>query len=253
MENSSIKILFENDQFLIVDKPAGMVVNKADTQKTLTVQEWLEQGVNKQILNELSNTQGELEKEFFLRGGIVHRLDKETSGILVLAKTPQAFEHLKNQFKSGLTQKTYLTLVHGRVAPREGEINVPIGRLPWNRMRFGVLVGGREAQTFYKVIRYFLQSEGKKRNPLTLVEMYPKTGRTHQIRVHMQHLGFPLFSDELYAGRKQAKADRKLLPRHFLHAVRLTLTPPGENSPRTFESPLPGVLRTFLESLEATN
>lgn len=250
MGSSEITILFENDLFLVIDKPAGMVVNRADTQKALTVQEWLEEGVNKKIIQELRNSKERIDQEFVSRGGIVHRLDKETSGILILSKTPQAFEHLKNQFKNGLTEKTYLTLVHGKVAPREGEINVPIGRLPWNRMRFGVLMGGREAQTYYKVKEYFFLSDGKKKLPLTLLEMYPKTGRTHQIRVHMQHLGYPLFSDELYAGRRQSKADRRILPRHFLHAARLSIIPPEEKSVRVFESLLPNILQDFLNNLE---
>lgn len=249
MQNNQIAILFETPSYIVINKPAGMVVNKADTQKVMTVQEWMENEKNNAILTALNNSQDPLDQEFISRGGVVHRLDKETSGILILAKTPQAFGHLKNQFKSGLNKKTYIALVHGRVLPAEGEINVPIGRLPWNRMRFGVLVGGREAVTHYKVLKYFELNEGKKSLPLTLVEVYPKTGRTHQIRVHMQHLGYPLFSDELYAGRKQSKFDRKLLSRHFLHATKMSITPPDEISPQIFESELPWDLASFLKNL----
>lgn len=112
-------------------------------------------------------------------------------------------------------------MAHGLLEPSEGEINVPIGRLPWNRTHFGVIAGGRESVTNYKVLEIKYLDLGRKGEQLSLVEIYPKTGRTHQIRVHLKHLNHPIFSDPLYAGRKTMNQDRKLLSRMFLHAAKI--------------------------------
>lgn len=234
-------ILFEDNEIMVIEKPAGMVVNKADTVKGVkTVQEWAERKLK---------VEGE-ESDFSKRGGIVHRLDKETSGILIIAKTEESFFNLQRQFKEGRVEKTYIALVHGKVVPEEGEINVPIGRLPWNRMRFGVFPQGRESRSLYKVlgIKYLVSEKGKEL--LSLVEVYPKTGRTHQIRVHFLYQGNPLFADELYGGRKQKKADRKLLPRHFLHATKIKFFHPKSGAEVEFESSLPPDLANFLSQLQ---
>ena len=239
------QILFEDNDILVIDKPAGMIVSRADTTKrVLTVQEWAEQLTTN---NEQLTTKGDL--EFAQRGGVVHRLDKETSGVLVLAKNEESFNKLKTQFKDRTVKKTYIALLHGELLPAEGEINVPIGRLPWNRIKFGFLPEGREAQTLYKVlsIKYF---ESKKiKEPLSLVEVYPQTGRTHQIRVHMRYVNHPVFADELYAGRKAGRADREILPRHFLHAAKISLNHPKTGEKIAFESPLPADLANFLAKL----
>ncbi len=239
------QILFEDQDLLLIDKPAGMIVNKADTTRNmLTVQEWAEKFLNikiGKIINEMS--------EFEKRGGVVHRLDKETSGVLVLAKNESAFVNLQAQFKGRNVKKTYIALCHGKIVPEEGQINVPIGRLPWNRTRFGFLTEGREASTHYKVVSVKKLELDKKSELLSLVEVYPQTGRTHQIRVHMRYIGHPIFADELYAGRKNAKRDRKLLPRHFLHAIKITFTHPSSGEVLTFESLLPPDLSDFLATL----
>ncbi len=234
------RIIFEDEDMLIIDKPAGMVVNKADTTKNMmTVQDWIQRKFR------ISNGGSEFEK----RGGIVHRLDKETSGILVIAKNEQAFANLQEQFKSRNVKKTYITLVHGELKPEVGEINVPIGRLPWNRTRFGVLADGREASSKYKVLGIKYLVLDKVREPLSLVEVYPQTGRTHQIRVHMRHVGHPIFADELYAGRKVSKRDRKLLPHHFLHASKIAFDHPRTGEKVEFESKLLPDLQEFLQGL----
>jgi 23S rRNA pseudouridine1911/1915/1917 synthase len=182
---------------------------------------------------------------FYQRAGIVHRLDKETSGILLTAKSPEAFENLQKQFKERKIKKTYIAFVHGKVEPGNGEINVPVGRLPWNRKRFGVLAGGREAVTKYRVIQ---NSEFRIQNErLTLLELYPETGRTHQIRVHLKYFNHPIFADLLYAGRKTARNDRKLLPRIFLHAAKISFCHPKRDELVSFESPLPEELQDFLD------
>jgi 23S rRNA pseudouridine1911/1915/1917 synthase len=195
------------------------------------------------------------EHDFYKRAGIVHRIDKETSGILIVAKNVESFENLQAQFKERKVEKTYVALAHGRVEPLGGEIAVPVGRLPWNRKRFGVLAGGKEAVTKYKVISNFKFPGAKNRGgELTLLELYPKTGRTHQIRVHLKYINHPIFGDELYAGRKTSRDDRIILQRFFLHAKKINFFHPASNAASPgkrveFESPLPGELQTVLDSL----
>lgn len=239
-----IEIIFEDQDIIVINKPASVVVNRATTAKETTIQEWAEKKLN--IENYKSNSK--IEEEFSSRGGVVHRLDKETSGVLLIAKNAFSFENLKNQFKDRSLSKTYIALAHGLIRSKEGQINVPIGRLPWNRTRFGVLAEGREAKTFYKVVDYRNFLADKKKQELTLVELYPKTGRTHQIRVHLFHLGYPIFSDILYAGRKNAKNDRKYLSRHFLHASKLSFKHPRSNQVMDLEAQMPADLIAFLNS-----
>lgn len=242
------KIIFEDDQILLIDKPAGMVVNKAETTKNVeTVQDWV---VNK--LKVKSENFKVEDTDFVKRAGIVHRIDKETSGLLLIAKTEEAFNNLQAQFKERKVKKRYLALVHGKLEQKEGEINAPVGRLPWNRERFGVFPEGKEAKTNYRVVQsvnYSLErksreSEGRSDGEdLTLVELTPETGRTHQIRVHMQFLGHPLVGDEFYAGRKQARDDRKWCPRVFLHASSLGFFHPKTGDWLEFSCDLPSELQ----------
>jgi 23S rRNA pseudouridine1911/1915/1917 synthase len=255
---NDIKIIFEDNDILIVDKPSGVIVNTADTTKgEWTVQDWLE----KRWQTENSQWQlADKETDFYKRAGIVHRIDKETSGILIVAKNLASFENLQAQFKERKVEKVYIALAHGRVEPTDGEISVPVGRLPWNRTRFGVLAGGKEATTHYKVISYF-KSPVKDKEELTFLELYPKTGRTHQIRVHLKYINHPIFGDELYAGRKTARDDRKVLQRFFLHAKKISFFHPASNAALAesdsasrkrveFESPLPEELQNVLEVLD---
>lgn len=247
-------ILYEDDNMIAVYKPAGMIVNKADTAKNvITLQDWVEEKLKisdlKFEMSEKYVVDGyNKHDEFINRSGIVHRLDKETSGIILVAKNVDTFMHLQSQFKEGKVKKTYLTLVHGKVEPKEGTIDAPIGRLPWNRMRFGILSEGREAKTLYKVLEYKIQ----KNEILSYVEVYPQTGRTHQIRVHFQYIQHPIFGDDLYAGRKQGREDRKVLSRHFLHAAKISLFNPATTEPMEIVSDLPSDLASFLGSLENT-
>lgn len=219
-----------------MDKPVGWIVNDATTVKDQPVlQNWLAQ-----------NLDYPLSKSREYRSGIVHRLDKETSGVMLIAKTPEMFEYLQAQFKSRMVQKTYLALVHGVVSPWKGTIEATVGRLPWRRDRFGVLPGGREATTLYQVTGTFEQPETKEK--LSLVECYPKTGRTHQIRIHLKHLGHAIVGDPFYAGRKTARNDRKWCPRIFLHALKIEFTDPGGGKLK-FESKLPTDLQAVLDTL----
>lgn len=247
-------ILYEDKNFLVVEKPAGMIVNRADTAKhVVTLQDWVEKKKGVEHLKPKSEDKEKYQigaynkyDEFINRSGIVHRLDKETSGIILIAKNTDTFIALQNQFKSGDVKKVYQALVHGRMEEGTGEIEANIGRLPWNRKRFGVLPEGRTAKTQYKV----LQSGKVDGVEVSFIEVYPQTGRTHQIRVHFQHIHHPIFSDELYAGRKQGRDDRKILPHHFLHASKIILKNPETNTPLEFESKLPSDLSDFLLKLQ---
>lgn len=239
-------IIFEDDAMMLVSKPAGMTVNNSDTSHAeYTLQDW----VTEKYRLEGRAVPGDEITDFHTRAGIVHRLDKETSGVMIVAKTQEAFTELQRQFKERLVSKTYLTLAHGVIAPKEGEINVPIGRLEFNRKRFGVVAGGRESLTHYKVLSEREVTFGKRKEPVSYLEVYPKTGRTHQIRVHLKHLNHPIFSDMLYAGRKTARDDRNLLPRVFLHAASISFLHPTTQERVSFTCPLAIELQRFLDFL----
>lgn len=230
------KIIYEDAILLVLDKPAGWIVNDATTTTGQpTVQDWLRRNFQFPIFNFQE-----------LRNGIVHRLDKETSGIILVAKSKSAFESLQKQFKERKVKKTYLALLHGVLNEKVGEIEVPVGRLPWRRDRFGVLPGGREARTSYQVIDY-LTRDGEE---YSLVEAKPKTGRTHQIRIHLKYLGHPVVADEFYAGRKTARRDRTWCPRLFLHASAIEFFHPERGQKVKFSSRLPDDLAAVLATLE---
>jgi 23S rRNA pseudouridine1911/1915/1917 synthase len=240
----NIEIIYEDADLLIIDKPAGITVNRAETTRhEITVQDWAEEQFRIQNL-EFKIEQG----DFYNRGGVVHRLDKETSGVLILAKNPEAFVELQRQFKEREVKKVYIAFAHGIISPSEGDINVPVGRLPWNRNRFGILPGGRESKTSYKVLSEYQSSKDKE--IFSLVELYPHSGRTHQIRVHLKYIGNPIFSDFLYAGRKTARRDRKVLPRVFLHAAKISFYHPTTKKIVSFESPFPENLKELLKTFE---
>jgi 23S rRNA pseudouridine1911/1915/1917 synthase len=279
------RVIFEDSEVLVLDKPAGMIVNRSDTTVgEKTVQEWVEGYLKVSKVSEVPKVSKGVRSPFdtfdtfptfdtFLqRAGIIHRLDKGTSGILLVAKTKEAFENLQKQFKERKVKKTYQALVHGEVKIPEGEINVPVGRLPWNRKKFGVMAEGREAVTKYRVLNLYnvilRVSEGSheilRHSPqndrgahdinneqLTLLEMYPETGRTHQIRVHLKYFGHPIFADPLYGGRKTARNDRKLLSRIFLHAGKISFYHPKDGELVSFESHLPEQLSQFLTTLNS--
>lgn len=255
MNNQNLTVLYEDSDFIAYNKPAGMIVNRADSAKGLTLQEVAEEKIKNEIeqakkSSELYVVDGYSKKdEFISRGGVVHRLDKETSGIVLVAKKVSAFMNLQKQFKEKTVQKYYTALVHGEVEKQEHTISAPIGRLPWNRMRFGVLDGGREAVSDYKVLETFKWKGFVGDEMLTLVEVFPKTGRTHQIRVHFQHIKHPLFADVLYSGRKTARDDRKYLDRHFLHASKIIFKHPATENKMEIVAELPADLKQFLNQL----
>jgi 23S rRNA pseudouridine1911/1915/1917 synthase len=241
---SPVRTIFEDEDLLVLDKPSGITVNRSETTKGKdTIQDWLEEKYP--VSGE--EYQKENNAAFYNRCGIVHRLDKETSGVLIVARNPETFFFLQSQFKERLVSKSYVALVHGLVKPSAGEITVPVGRLPWNRTRFGIVPGGKASVTEFQVLDYYTLQENKLK--LTYLELFPQTGRTHQIRVHLKYAGYPIFSDALYAGRKTAREDRKYLSRMFLHASKITFIHPKSGERVTFESKLPDELQQFLNSL----
>jgi len=230
-----LNVVFEDSFILVLSKSSGQIVNRAKTTKgKVTLQEELEErfGIR------------ESEEGIGGRAGIVHRLDKETSGIILVAKTQEAFENLQAQFKKRQVRKEYLALVHGR-APKSGKIEAPIDRNPRNRMRFAVVVGGRESITEYEVLHYYARED----ESLSLLKIRPLTGRTHQIRVHLKHIGHPVVSDRLYLSRKQFKKDLNFCPRLFLHAFALSFVHPESGARMRFEADLPQDLEAVIESL----
>ncbi len=220
--------IFEDNDILVLNKPAGVVVNDSEN----TGRETLQNIISKNFNFEISKL-----KDF--RSGIVHRLDKETSGIIMVAKNKDTFEKLQREFFERRVEKKYIALVHGELSQEQGIINKPIGRLPKNRRKFGIVEGGRDAETQYKVLKVY-EKDGEK---LSLLELKPKTGRTHQIRVHLKSIGHPIVSDPLYAGRKTLRHDLKWCPRLFLHATELKIL--GS----TYKSDLSDDLEKVLQSL----
>lgn len=222
-----LDIVYEDADLLVVNKPAGMVVHPAFGHGSGTL-------VNAVLAHcpDLAGVGGEL------RPGIVHRLDKDTSGLIVVAKGDVALRALQAQFKGREVQKAYLALVEGHVSPASGLIDAPIGRDLRARKKMAVVPrGGREAQTEYRALEFY--------DAHTLVEAHPLTGRTHQIRIHMAFIGHPIVGDALYGFRKQ----RAKAPRLFLHAARLAFRLPSTGEWREFRSPLPDDLTAVLERL----
>ncbi len=227
-EEIPLDIVFENDDLIVVNKPAGMVVHPAVGHPSGT------------LVNAVLGYDPEIEgiggEE---RPGVVHRLDKETSGLILLAKNEQAHRWLQDQFRLRKVEKTYLALVDGKPPTPSGRVETYIGRDPSHRKRMANVPEsrGREAVSEYKTVESFRDH--------TLLEFHPFTGRTHQIRLHCAFLGCAIVGDEVY-GRKHPSLE---IDRHFLHAQRLKLVLPGEKEPRIFEAPLPGELREVLDRL----
>jgi 23S rRNA pseudouridine1911/1915/1917 synthase len=221
-----IAVVYQDAHMLVVNKPAGIAVHPGPGHPDRTLVNAL-----LALVPDLKGIGG------VQRPGIVHRLDKDTSGLMVVAKTDRAHASLTQQLKERRVKKTYVALVSGNVSQSEGEVDAPIARHPRHRKRMAIVQGGRDAVTRYKVVHRY--------SGCTLVEAYPVTGRTHQIRVHLASLGHPLVGDSVY-GKTSALVDR-----HFLHAARLGFyLPPEEKEWRGFESPLPDDLEAALDMLQ---
>lgn len=226
-ETIPLSIVYEDKDLLVVDKPAGMVVHPAPGHYSGT----LVNALLHHCGEELTGIGG------VLRPGIVHRLDKDTSGLLVVAKTEQSHRHLVAQMKSRQVNRIYLALVKGNLAVASGVVDAPIGRHPVQRKRMAVIGSGKEAVTHFRVLEAF--------PGYTLLEVRLHTGRTHQIRVHLAHIGHPVVGDPVY-GRGR---DNLGLERQALHAAQLSFTHPATGQGLTFVSPLPPDIRAALTKL----
>jgi 23S rRNA pseudouridine1911/1915/1917 synthase len=242
-----LEIVFEDVDLLVINKPAGMVVHPA-------AGNWHGTLVNA-VLHHCPDLEGVGGAH---RPGIVHRLDKDTSGLILVAKNDAAHRALQAQFKARTVHKTYLALVHGWLrsehGAERGEINAPVGRDPHNRQRMAVvsLAQGRAAVTQYEIRQYLEQATGNSRGSgaadgrYTLVACHPLTGRTHQIRVHLAHIHHPIVGDALYGGGRRASL---ACPRQFLHAERIRFILPATGQGVEFAAPLPADLQAVLDGL----
>jgi 23S rRNA pseudouridine1911/1915/1917 synthase len=222
-----LEIVYEDSDLLVIDKPAGMVVHPA-------AGHWHGTLVNA-VLHHCPDLEG---IGGVHRPGIVHRLDKDTSGLIIVAKNDRAHRDLQAQFRGREVEKRYLALVYGLVSPAGGEISANIARDARQRKRMAVDPGGRAAVTRYETL-------GCHRK-LTLLACHPLTGRTHQIRVHLAHIGHPIVGDTVYGARRRPPVP---CPRQFLHAHRIRFRLPGTGEAVEFTSPLPADLRGVLDAL----
>ena len=212
-----IEVLYEDCDTLIINKPVGMVVNRAESVNGSTIQDWIEERQGKELLKYT-------DKVFRQRSGFCHRLDKETSGCLVIAKNPEALFYYLKLFKKRQLTKEYVALVHGRVEPKEGAVILPMKRSRFEREKWQVHYEGKRAETEWTVLdRYKYENSDHWNNCLSYLRLNLKTGRTHQIRVHLSFLGWPIFSDEKYLNKELAVRDRHFLSHHFLHAESICL------------------------------
>lgn len=227
-ENIPLDVIFENSDLVIINKPAGMVVHPAPGHSSGTL-------VHAALGNfdDLEGIGGEI------RPGIVHRLDKDTSGLIVIAKNDHTLTWLQDQFKLRKVEKIYLALVDGKPPTPTGRVEAAIARDPSHRKKMAIVSAGRgrASVTEYKTVKEYAKH--------TLVEAHPLTGRTHQIRLHMAFINCPIVGDKVY-GRKTQTLE---IERHFLHAARLKIILPGETTPREFQAALPDELQALLENL----
>ena len=234
-----IPIIYEDEQLLVVNKPAGLVVHPDGKTKEYTLADWVAEKYpgTREVGEPLVLATGER----ILRPGIVHRLDRDTSGVLVIAKDQSTFEHLKNAFKEREMEKVYRTIVYGELKQDTGSIDLPIGRSPndFRKRLAGEHARGalREAHTDYKVLL--------RGGACSYLEVYPKTGRTHQIRVHLKAIGHPVVCDTLYAPKKEATLG---LTRLALHSWRLSIVHPNGHK-LILEAPLPADLEEAVRAM----
>ncbi|KLA45326.1 RluA family pseudouridine synthase [Ligilactobacillus ruminis] len=227
-ENIPLDIVYEDDDVIVVNKPQGMVVHPAPGHDEHTL-------VNALLYHcPLSTINGTF------RPGIVHRIDKDTSGLLMVAKNDKAHRFLAKQLKDKTNIREYVALVHGRIAEDEGTINAPIGRSLKDRKKQAVVKDGRNAVTHFEVLKRY--------RDYTFVKCILETGRTHQIRVHMKYIGHPLVGDPLYGPKKTIKGNGQ-----FLHAGKLGFVHPTTGKLLVFEAPLPKIFQECLEKLDKNN
>lgn len=223
---NDVPIIYEDEFLIVLNKPFGMVANISKTSPVGTVQNFL---------NEYLNLSGDPSSEFMQRSGLLHRLDKETSGVILAAKDEETFLDIKKQFVERKVKKVYLALVWGKMSDKFFQINAPIKRDPRNRMKMALISDGRFALTEGKLLKG-TDFNGK---PVSLVELRPKTGRTHQIRVHLAALRHPVVGDSIYMTRKQFEESKEISERMMLHAWKISFYHPKMQKEVNFEATLP--------------
>ncbi len=239
-----LEIVYEDDALLVINKPAGLVVHPAPGHRSGTLVNALRHHLKDWPLSETTDAPGQPDRpDRTDRPGIVHRLDKDTSGLLVAAKTAAAQQGLVRQFAAHTIRRRYLALVQGDLSARRGTIDLPIGRDLWDRKRFSArTTSPKAAVTTYRVVRRF--------GPATLVEVQPQTGRTHQIRVHFAALRHPVVGDTVYSRRKANRGGEVTAARQMLHAAALEFTHPATRETVEFTAPLPADFQALLDQLE---
>ncbi len=243
-------VIGETNEYLVINKPAGLVTHPSGKTKEYSVSQWFSEHYpdSVEVGEPLVTTIGGEIIEI-PRPGIVHRLDKDTSGVMVIAKTPEMFDFLKSQFGERKVKKTYLALVHGTMKQERGTISEPIGRERGGveRMSTGSRIRGasRPAETTYMVTNTG-EFEGQK---FSLLQCIPKTGRTHQIRVHLAYVKHPIISDILYGHKNGLEQDKLLIERMALHAWRLSFTD-NLGKEVSFNAPLPEDMKKVLGALD---
>lgn len=231
---NDINIIHEDDELILIDKPSGLVVNRSETYKGYTLQDFLDE----KFFND--DTVTEWEDEFRSRSGIVHRLDKETSGVLVVAKSNKAMKFLQKQFKTRQVEKSYKAVVFGHLESKLIDINAPIGRNPKNRVKFAIVKDAREALTAVKKEKSLkLVDEKGFKQDFDLVNVFPKTGRTHQIRVHLASINSPVAGDLLYCTKRQLDISNRFFSRLMLHSEKITFIHPLSHKKVTYKADIP--------------
>ncbi|HAX17971.1 MAG TPA: RluA family pseudouridine synthase [Actinobacteria bacterium] len=230
-QDIDIKIIFEDDYMIAVSKPPGMVVHPAPGNKSGT------------LLNAVLFHNDKVDSVKNVRSGIVHRLDKDTSGIILIAKDFQSHESLSRLFRERKIRKTYIALVLGSFKEKTGLIDIPISRSKKNRKMMDVAADGRKSETEFRVLKNF--------NSCSLIEVYPKTGRTHQIRVHLSHIGHPLIGDKTYGNKETEMIAESIgIRRHFLHASGINFIHPFTGVQIDIRDELPEDLKNSIESIK---
>jgi 23S rRNA pseudouridine1911/1915/1917 synthase len=236
-----LKILFEDDSIVALDKPAGIVVNRSSTHVGITVQDYIES--NFKLIDDTGPDTGQAlnpegqpyPDEFLSRSGVVHRLDKDTSGVLIVAKIKSAFKNLQLQFKSREVHKEYHCVVVGGDLPDKFQIDAPLDRNPKSRLTMAVTVEGRPAKTTFERIKYVERNA----NTYSYLSATPLTGRTHQIRVHLAALNHPVAGDQIYCSKMQLQITTEAFGRMMLHALSIQFTHPVGDQKIDARAPLP--------------
>jgi len=232
VEDQKINIIHETGDYLVIDKPAGLVVNRSNTAKDITLQDMIEE---RSPVASDADPDEVSPSDFVSRSGIAHRLDKDTSGILLVAKNEEFFENVLSQFKERRIEKEYAAVVHGKLEEDSMEIDAPIKRSPKDPMKMAIVADGKEAHTFVKRV-----SEREiAGSTFSYLEIKPTTGRTHQIRVHLAAALLYIAGDPIYCPKNLLTISTEVFGRMMLHATKIRFFDPQLHEFVQFESPLP--------------